>query len=218
MSETRIRKLVRRASVVGVIAAGLVIGTGGFASASSDQKVDLTIQFAEVQFTNCPTSLPSQDVHCIGTDVRANSFDSVVGDIHRHASRLDVALFNVVLHPDGTFKVQPQPFATGGGPATFSMDGFDVARIAGSVPMSDGTRAKVAARLFGNNPVSHQDTDFVAPVSDCPSGAAQVTGLARQRNAFASGAATIHGEDQPPTSVVAQPFMALEIDHGFCTA
>ncbi|MEY2463655.1 MAG: hypothetical protein QOH64_1793 [Acidimicrobiaceae bacterium] len=212
------RRILLRSAIA--VAATIVVlvttATTAEAKTARPAKVDLKREGANVQFTNCPAST-TVEATCIGTNVGVEAREGVVGKREVESTTVFVDLFTVHIHPDGTFDVDFPPFASGASKIQLDNDGFKRITIRRTVPMSDGTQAKVAVTLTGTGPLLPFDASGPAPVPECPSGTADLTFHGRSRDATANGFAIIHGEKQQPTSAEGAPYLYAERDRGTCT-
>ncbi len=101
-------------------------------------------------YTDCPVA--PADVDCIGTQIVVEQSKKRVGQAVTRTSQADVASFVVHFHSDGSFEIEPDPFATGSGPVRLDFDDLEKAQVRGTVPMSDGSVSRDPGQDRGRRP------------------------------------------------------------------
>jgi hypothetical protein len=169
-----------------------------------------------VNTTDCPP--PTSELECIGTNIFGEVDINKVGTTQQVNGVIEVALFHVHEHANGTFEVDQLPFVDGSLQTTFKFRPLRSARIQGAVPLSDGTSAVIDIHLEGTGPsdVQRFTGSFFDPL--CPNGEATGNTTAEQKNAIATGGATVEGRFQPPTSAVGEPFIFVQRSEGTCAS
>jgi hypothetical protein len=129
-----------------------------------------------------------------------------------------VAVFHVHEHADGTFEIDAQPFVTGDLQTPVRFRPLRSARIQGTVPLSDGSSAVIDIHLEGTGQSFVQR--FTGPFGEglCPNGEATGNVMLEQKDAIATGGATVEGRFEVPTTVVGAPFLHVERVQGTCVS
>jgi hypothetical protein len=189
---------------------------GGSAHADNNAGMEVSYDFniASSNFTNCP--IPAAEATCLGTGVRVSRVASEVGDTEHRDLSIDVNVFAVHLHPDGSFEIGAL-LNSGSGTGRASFDGVRSAMVRGAVPMGDGSTAMVRFTLVGTGITSPYSGTANVDEPACPSGTADINYHGRTRDALATGQLTIGAVMQVPTVAAGPASLLVEHDEGACT-
>jgi hypothetical protein len=188
----------------------------GTAHADHGRGIEVSYDFsvASSNFTSCPT--PAAEVTCLGTGVRVTLLKSEVGDVEHRDVSIDVNVFAVHLHPDGSFEIGDL-LNSGSGTGRAKFNGVRSATVMGAVSMGDGSTAMVQFSLGGTGLSSPYSGTASVDEPACPSGTADIAFRGRSREALASGQLTIGGIVQVPTVAAGPASLLSEHDEGACT-
>ena len=168
-------------------------------------------------FTSCVVPV-TVDTDCIGSGVFVNTVKTRVGEAESKVTTAFVGLSVVHVHPDGSFEIDPTPFAEGSGRVEVEGRSLRSLKVSGSIPLNDGTVAKIRLTLTGTgvvlNPFSGSGT---VPEPLCASGSADISWTGQVNEALATGSLTVDGMAQPPTTAVGPATLFTEADRGSCT-
>jgi hypothetical protein len=197
------------------LAMPIVMATGSADAGSKESaRVRYDFKVASSNFTDCPT--PAIETVCLGTGVRVTQVKSKVGEMESKATSIDVNVFEIHLHPDGTFEIGTL-VNSGSGSGRLELEDLRSAKVRGSVAMSDGSTAVVRFALAATGPVSPYSGSATVDEPGCPSGSADIAYSGKSTDAIATGQVTIGSDVQVPTVAAGPASMLTERDKGACT-
>ena len=210
-------KMIQASVAAAAVLVPMAVASGHVEAKSHPDPIRITWDFnnSVSSYTDCPVA--PADVDCVGTQIYVEQLKKRVGRTVTRISRADVSSFVVHLHADGSFQIEPLPFATGSGPVRLDFGDLEKAQFRGTVPMSDGSVAEIRVKLTGDGPVTKYSGGGVFSESACPSGSSDVTWEGGYRDASVLGAITIGSSVQNPTEAVGRAFILGEQGEGACT-
>jgi hypothetical protein len=211
---SRPMKLFRRFAVAAPFVVAVALAPASTAVAAGNEQAASTFRAADMDTTDCP--IPTSELDCLGTHISAQLVNDKVGQTSQEGHIIQVSVFHVHEHANGTFDVDPQPFVTGQLDTPVRFRPLTSAHIVGSVPMSDGSTAVIDVLLQGDEPSFV--AKFIGPFGEglCPSGFAIGNNTFEQKEAIATGSATIEGGVQTPTTAVAPASLFVARSTGQC--
>jgi hypothetical protein len=211
-------KMIQASLAAAAVLVPMAVASGHVEAKSHPDPIRITWDFnnSVSSYTDCPVLAPA-DVDCVGTQIYVEQLKKRVGRTVTRTSRAEVYSVVVHFHADGSFQIEPVPFATGSGPVRLDFDDLEKAQVRGTVPMSDGSVAEIRVKLAGVGPVTKYSGSGASPESACPSGSSDLTWEGAYRNASVVGAITVGTSVQNPTEAIGPAFILEEQDEGACT-
>lgn len=212
-------KMIQASVAAVAVLVPMAVASGHVEAKSHPDPIRITWDFnnSVSSYTDCPVLAPA-DVDCVGTQVYVEQLKKRVGRTVTRISRADVSSVVVHFHSDGSFQIEPLPFATGSGPVRLDFADLEKAQVRGTVPMSDGSVAEIRVKLSGVGPATTYSGGGVFSESACPSGSSDVTWEGGYRYASVVGAITVGSSVQNPTEAVSRAFILGEQGEGACTS
>jgi hypothetical protein len=191
-----------------------MFGSTAHADKTAGIEVSYDFNVGSSNFTTCPAQ--AAEMMCLGTGVRVSRVASEVGDAEHRDVSIDVNVFAIHLHPDGSFEIG-ELLNSGSGTGRADFNGVRSAMVSGAVPMADGSTAMVRFSLAGTGVASPYSGTANVDEPACPSGTADIGYRGRTREAVATGQLSIGGVVQVPTVAAGPASLLVEHDEGACT-
>jgi hypothetical protein len=191
----------------------VAVGTAS-ANGKDAKEVSYSFDIASSNFTNCGD--PPRETTCLGTGVRATRFASQVGNNEHEEIFVDVSVFEIHQHANGTFEIG-RLVDHGSGSGDVDVDGLGSAHVDTTFRMDAGATAKVRFALAGTGTASPYSGNTDVSESGCPSGVANINYRGSDRDAVATGQISIGGVVQVPTTAAGPASINIERDKGSCT-
>jgi hypothetical protein len=210
-------RISRSAAVV--VAAAAIVGPAAAAHGASQPtapSATAMVHLSDALWSDCQYTGAEHD--CLATDVFGSNVTETLGTRTKATHEVDLTVYLVHFHADGSFDVDPNLVATGvGRDATVHITTTDTWIVATSVALSDGTRAHIGISMTGVGDPVFKDHGTSFSDSLCASGNAVGTSHFERRNADTTGSVVVHGtaEGLVP-SFVSQAATYVEHDRGVC--